>query len=328
MIRHVMASAALVAVTLVTTDLYFGYAATDEHELVTAANTTSPVPPVGQDDQGAEPAPPVNLPKLHSSQRPPSDPFTALLTPPIGGPPGVIPPIVGTPQRPSPLPAAVREVFVGDFGTGDFSQWGTCQSVLMNAPCSGYDLRHHSMQLVDGPRKGVKAAHFQVRDGDIPEFGGGERSEVSAWNDEALTHEGDERWYEFSMRFPEDFRNPQGGWFIVMQWHSGSGSPPLAINISNEGTVDIGGDGVDHDKKTIGKVRPGEWVDYVLHAKFSNSASEGFVEAWENGVQTVERYNRATMSSDENYLKMGIYRDDEDSGTAEVSIAGVRIAAP
>ncbi|MHA6795991.1 heparin lyase I family protein [Pseudonocardia bannensis] len=327
MIRHVMASAALVAVTLVTTDLYFSHAAADEHELVTAANTTQPVPPADQDDRGVEPQPPATRPKLHSSQRPPSDPFTALLTPPIGGLPGVIPPIVG-PERPSPVPAGLREVFVGDFGTGDFSQWETCQSVLMNAACSGYRLTHHSMQLVDGPRQGVKAAHFEVRDGDVPDFGGGERSEVAAHNEGALTREGDERWYEFSMRFPENFRNPQGGWFIVMQWHSGSGSPPLAIDISNDGDIYIGGDGVEHEKKSIGKVRPGEWVDYVLHAKFSNSASTGFVEAWENGVQTVQRYNRATMSSDENYLKMGIYRDDEDSGTAEVSIAGLRVTAP
>jgi hypothetical protein len=129
------------------------------------------------------------------------------------------------------------------------------------------------------------------------------------------------------MRLPEDFRTPRGDWFIVMQWHGGSGSPPLAIDLSR-GSVDVGGDGTDAPRRTIGPIRPGEWVDYVLHVRFSRSAESGFVEAWENGEPTVPRTARATMSSSENYLKQGIYRDEDAADGASVEFAGLRVTAP
>jgi len=114
----------------------------------------------------------------------------------------------------------------------------------------------------------------------------------------------------------------------VMQWHAGSGSPPLAIDLS-QGGVDIGGDGTDAPRRTIGPLRRGEWVNYVMHVGFSSDSSTGFVEAWENGKQTVRRTARATMSSGENYLKQGIYRDEEsDDGPTEVQFAGLRVTGP
>ncbi|WP_214369795.1 polysaccharide lyase [Pseudonocardia sp. H11422] len=248
----------------------------------------------------------------------------------------------------SVVPSDTTVVWEADYESGDLSEWDTCQNREVNESCSNYR-GGDSASVVSGDVVGQlgqrvgqvgqevgrageqvgRVARFVVGPGDVPDFGGGERSEVAAHSEAALTREGDERWYEFSLRFPEDFQNPvDGDWFIVMQWHSGSGSPPLAIEISPEGTVDIAGDGVDHDRQSIGPVRPGEWVDYTLHAGFSQDASQGFVEAWENGVQTVERYSRATMSSDENYLKMGIYRGNADSSTAEVWIDGPRVSAP
>ncbi|WP_214364591.1 polysaccharide lyase [Pseudonocardia sp. H11422] len=242
---------------------------------------------------------------------------------------------------PSMVPPDTTVVFEADYETGDLSEWDTCQNREVNGSCSSYR-GGDSASVISGDVVGRlgqqigrageqvgRVARFVVGPGDVPDFGGGERSEVAAHSEAALTREGDERWYEFSLRFAEDFPNPvEGDWFIVMQWHSGSGSPPLAIEISPEGTVDIAGDGVDHERQTIGPVRPGEWVDYTLRAGFSQDPAQGFVEAWENGVQTVERYARATMSSDENYLKMGIYRGNADSSTAEVWIDGPRVSAP
>lgn len=132
------------------------------------------------------------------------------------------------------------------------------------------------------------------------------------------------------MKFSENFINPTGGWFIVMQWHAGEGgSPALAINISDDGSVDIGGDGTDEPELPIGPVHRGEWTDYVLHVKFSTDHDTGFVEAWENGERTVPRTPRTTMTTGENDLKMGIYRD-EDVGDppAEVLFSGLRVTGP
>jgi hypothetical protein len=294
---------------------------------LTAAVLTSATMAVDSADEGD----PV-FPGLSSLPLPrdPEPPAPAEPTPPAPAPPEPTGPTgPAEPAKPEPPRVAVGRnvVFVADYETGDFSQWGTCQSALVNGSCDGVG-GDRAMKIVpaDVPGGGRFAALFTVRNGDVPEFGGGERSEVSENEAGAETREGDERWYEWSMRLPEDFRTPRGGWFIVMQWHAGSGSPPLAIDLS-KGTVDIGGDGTDAPRRTIGPLRRGEWVDYVLHVKFSRSDS-GFVEAWENGKQTVPRLHRPTMSSSENYLKQGIYRDDAGDGTAQVEFGGLRVTAP
>lgn len=234
------------------------------------------------------------------------------------------------PTMPSaPVPVGSREVFVGDYETGDFSQWGTCQSAVTNSGCDAVGRGNRSMRIVGAPdaHQGRFAARYDLGPGDVPNFGGGERTEVRAGAAGADVRAGDERWYQFSMKFPTDFENPTGGWFIVMQWHAGSGSPPMAININRDGAVQIGGDGVPSaPKKTLGPVRRGEWVDYTLHVRFSRSAADGFVEGWENGRQTVPRTARASMTSGSNYLKQGIYRDTGPS--TSVMLDGLRVTAP
>ncbi|MGD9526380.1 MAG: heparin lyase I family protein [Dehalococcoidia bacterium] len=212
------------------------------------------------------------------------------------------------------LPPTVTSLFSDDFEGGDLAKWGTCQAAGINGDCAGLSAAD-GMGVVEDPQRG-RVAQFSVVDGKQAEMGG-ERSEVRDSNNPGtLVKEGDERWYAWSMKFPADFPDPDGGWNIVMQWHAGGGSPPLALDISR-GTLDIGGDGVDAPRETIGPLRRGEWMDYVLHVGFS--PDNGFVEAWENGVQTVPRTTRPTMSSGENYFKMGIYRDPNATGDAEVA---------
>lgn len=257
----------------------------------------------------------------------PAVPVVAAGAAPTELPVEVAPPVPAVPQ----VGVGRSVVFLADYETGDLSQWGTCQSALVNGSCDDLGGGDRAMRVVEAqaPDGGRYAARFIVRNGDIPEFGGGERSEVSENEAGAETREGDERWYEWSMRLPADFTNPTGGWFIVMQWHAGDGSPPLAIDISRNGTVDIGGDGSGEPRRTIGPVRPGEWVTYVLHVGFSRDSDTGFVEAWENGELRVPKTYRATMSSSENYLKQGIYRDEEaGDGPTEVQFAGLRVTAP
>lgn len=316
--RAMLTAAAFAALLLTTIEVVESYAPTPGQLLlsdqVVATPTTVPSPQrdrSGPTEVTPPPAPPTSAAGA-TVRRVPS---TSTTTGPAA------------PARPV-VPVGKKSVFVGDYSTGNLSQWDMCQGKFINNPCGTRSSINYALNVIkDGLRAGVPAAKFVVRDGDVPDFGGGERSEVSDSSPGALTHEGDERWYQWSMKFPENFENPQGGWFIVMQWHAGSGSPPLAINISNDGTVDVGGDGVDHPKRTLGPVRRGQWVDYTLHVKFSRDSDVGFVEGWENGVKTVQKTNRATMSSDENYLKQGIYRDSDDSGTAEVWLAGFKVTS-
>ena len=120
------------------------------------------------------------------------------------------------------VPIGSREVFRGDFDAGDLTQWRTAQTKDHNGRPGTYDTR--SISVRDGGPRHPTAARFEVRDGDVPSFGGGERAEVRV-EDAGDVRSGDERWYEFSLMF-EPGPNPTGGWFIPMQWHAVDNSPP------------------------------------------------------------------------------------------------------
>ena len=286
----------------------------------TPTPTPTPTPPVTPRSTTAGPtSPPAEQyepPRPRTAPGSESRPYLGPYIPPM--------PRAGEPT----VPVGSHQLFVGDYESGDFSQWDICQTATTNSGCRSFARGDRTMQIVqDDVRQGRYAARFDIQPGDVPDFGGGERAEVRSDAAGAVVHEGDERWYQWSMKFPADFQNPTGVWFIVMQWHAGSGSPPLAINIGDDGNVQIGGDGLKGEgRQTLGPVRRGEWVDYTLHVKFSRDHDGGFVEGWENGRQTVPRTARASMTSDENYLKQGIYRD---TGPAtSVLIDGLRVTAP
>lgn len=284
----------------------------------TASTTTPPKPPVSI----AVPTGPLPVGGL---------PTVPGLLP--GSPESVMPTAAARPAEYPPVPVGSKTYFVGDYDTGGFGQWNNCQSVVLNSSCAGVKSTHYSMRLMPTPaaRQGPFAGRFEVHPGDKPNFGGGERSEVASTSPGALTHEGDERWYQWSMYVPPDFPTPRGEYFITMQWHAGNtGSPPLAVLVSKNGTVDVGGDGADAQSRrprTIGPLQPGRWTDYVLHVGFSRDKAKGFVEAWQNGQLTVPRYARQTMVDDENYLKQGIYRR-ADGSDAVVWLDGLRVTGP
>lgn len=258
--------------------------------------------------------------------------FGGVMNPTPPTPP--TPPVVTPP--PSPVPPGLRQLFLGNYDTGNFSQWAMLQAKGINAPpppnyCT------YSACVKDGGPGHPTAARFELRDGDVPPFGGGERVEVSvaSWHASrgGVVAEGDERWYQFSLKFEEDWQNPRHGpnsWFMVMQWIPTSAEPPrLTIQVTQDNFLELGGafETVPYRRK-IAPVRPGEWVDYVVHVKFSKDPNVGWVEAYENGELVVERHSRATLSPSGagSQLKQGIYRDAESSGTQVVWHDGMIIS--
>ena len=81
-------------------------------------------------------------------------------------------------------------------------------------------------------------------------------------------------------------------------------------------------------RRTIGPVRRGQWVDYVLHVKFSRNAGSGFVEAWENGKQTVQRTNRGDDGRRRELPQAGHLPRLELRGTVALTMDGLRVTAP
>ncbi len=229
------------------------------------------------------------------------------------------------------VPVGGRLIFVGDFETGDFSQWTQCQSRRYSGSCKGEGTEFYGMRVTpDDRRQGAYAARFEVRDGDKPSWGGGERAEVARYNT-GRVHEGDERWYEFSLKFDPTFPATVGGGFLmVMQWHSGGdGTPPMALEVAGDGQLVLTGHTPGAPAPmVIGDISRGQWIDYVVHAKFSRSAGTGFAEVFRNGALAVPMHPRVNMESHSNYLKMGIYRDYRATTTAVMWADGMRVTAP
>jgi hypothetical protein len=243
--------------------------------------------------------------------------------------------IADSPAVPSKTPASavVRvgslPIFQGDFESGTFGQWTQCQNRAYSGPCKEMPPGFYGMQVVsDRARQGQYAARFELRDGDHPAWGGGERAEMARYK-EARVQEGDERWYEFSLMFDLAFPSEATEYFMVIQWHGADDAPPpMALQVTREGQLIMTGHGPDAPPVVIGDIARGEWVDYVVHARFSQSSATGWAEVYRNGALTVPRHARVNMNSRFDYFKMGLYRNTEATSTAVLWVDGVRVTAP
>jgi hypothetical protein len=221
-----------------------------------------------------------------------------------------------------------RVVFVGDFETGDFSQWTQCQNRRFSGRCKSDHVEFYGMRVVGGTavHQGHHAARFELRNGDKPKWSEGERAEVARYN-KGMVREGDERWYQFSLRFSRTFPVVTGRYLVVMQWHGDNNRPPpMSLSVQGNGRLVLAGNSVGAPTKVIGDIARGQWVDYVVHVKFSRT--RGWAEVWRNGIKTVPLHVRANMDSATNYLKTGLYRDVHEKATAVMWVDGLRVTAP
>lgn len=218
---------------------------------------------------------------------------------------------------------AAEPLFVGDYSTGNFSQWPTVQVKGYNDSASDY-IPTSSARVVKDQEKG-NVARFEVRPGDVPPFGGGERAEVQGGT-ETGGAEGQTRWYQFSTKFDPSFPMDHAdlGWAVTNQWHAyAGGSPPvswttsmkngfwsLTIERQSEPDVYLGHLSIFDTPLDVGR-----WHDVMMQIRWSSSDSEGWVRLWLNGerqtfVDGTDTYRVRTLipGTAEVYYKEGMYR--------------------
>jgi len=67
----------------------------------------------------------------------------------------------------------------------------------------------------------------------------------------------------------------------------------------------------DEQNFELGRLRPGEWNDFLFHVKWSSNPSDGLVEVWLNGKQVVPSTPIATLFEGSGvYVRQGFYRGD------------------
>ena len=172
-------------------------------------------------------------------------------------------------------------------------------------------------------RKGPTALRMELRHGDC--FTAYPHQPAREWDDCTRDRERSEIrekwyapiekgiWYSFSMYIPEDYE-----WMypkqIFFQWHGGDWGPNVYFQLKRDKfLIDILTE--EHQTTTqheVGELPRGEWIDFVVYAKWTKYDS-GFFVLNING-QEVWDYQGATMDPKTYdlgkgpYVKMGIYR--------------------
>lgn len=227
----------------------------------------------------------------------------------------------------APVAASSQRLFVGDYATGDFSQWPLMATRFYGSPTGmlpGKDyVDEYPATIVKDADKG-NAARYEVRKGDF--VGSTESSQVTTTAVATGGMEGQTTWYSFSARFDASFPKNHAtlGWGVTNQWHEGSnegGSPPVSMNVGMRngywslGIVpqDAPGD-PDGDAYSVWDVPLGTaWHDIKLQIHWSTT--NGWIRLWHNGVRqsllgSVDTFPVATLIPGTNsvYYKEGYYR--------------------
>jgi len=231
------------------------------------------------------------------------------------------------------IPATATKIACLDYDRPVSEQWGAYSGKC--PPVTDFNLDHNNLRI-PSTDPSVNSMHYMVsgtctkEDPIIGTGGISRRAEISSHVQPTDAVEGDERWYYLAIKPAADMPTPTANYFLVTQWHPKTNrSPTLSINFHNAGTVDIG---EDH-KLIIGPLRKGSWTDYVLHVKFSSSPlgykkGTGWVEAWENGVQTIQKTPFAALPDKSVFIKQGIYGAQGESGKQDVWHDGMTVWMP
>ena len=189
-----------------------------------------------------------------------------------------------------------QTLFVGDFETGDLSQWPYVERCATNRVVV-YSTAN-APTGAPAPRAGKYAVQFHVLDTDVAPCTSTDnpRAELDSPN---LFSPGDDRWEAWSVYVPTNHPAPActtncpNGTFFAFQTDYGA---PFDGPASIGWFFDFGvspnlfsmdrGQQYNDDQPWLSSLITGQWVDFLVHKKFSNADDgTGFVEAWENGNQ-------------------------------------------
>jgi hypothetical protein len=219
----------------------------------------------------------------------------------------------------SSLPATAGIFYYANYENQDFHG-----SATIAICCS------HSAQIVTSPvRHGNRAVKFTLNSDDQGIISGKWRSSIvrAELMRFGTGYVGDTRWYGLSINIDPTWydgtRDPNGT--IVAQWHRNSDpgesgkAPHLAIMVKGDNwhiwSLSDPRPLTTHNPPSykkivwdVGKIPKGQWVDWVVYAKWSYQA-DGILKIWQNGNLIVSHVG-PNVFNDKNpeYVKWGIYK--------------------
>ena len=202
--------------------------------------------------------------------------------------------------------ARAAPVWIGDFETGDLSQWDGA-------------LNGDHITVVGAPVvQGSSAARIELTN-DAVWPNGLKRVELHHSPDPARTAEGAETWFAWSFQLPDEL--PTDPSQQIGYWESNqSYQQMMAFEVEGQLIRFI-----THKPsyqvhwEADGMVTPGVWHRIALHVKWSKDGGQGFVDVWFDGSQVVTQGAAQTLADDNaHFTQVGLLRGPADFQDAPV----------
>ncbi|GAA4914488.1 polysaccharide lyase-like protein [Actinomycetospora succinea] len=185
-----------------------------------------------------------------------------------------------------------------------------------------YNEQDGAPREVSSPSGHGQALEFSLQGGD-------QRSELLPRVPDG--REGDVYYYGYRGRLADDFPVDAQRFQIIMQWHhyGDEGSPPVAIAVQDGRLMITGGDNDRNEayQQAIAPIRPGDEIDIIVRIVFSRDPEKGTVDVWSGGRRTVTAFHPpdGTLYDDGDYMKVGLYRSEDLSDPASLTLDDVAV---
>ncbi|HLX81851.1 MAG TPA: FG-GAP-like repeat-containing protein [Burkholderiales bacterium] len=158
-------------------------------------------------------------------------------------------------------------------------------------------------------------------DSNVDGSGTNERDDLEYPPTSGYCNQGQEEWWAHSVYFPDGYVVPPSGstwnWGVVFDFHhTGSSGQPnfeiasiptgLVFQIAGGSTIVNGPSDPGYYSVPIGPVVKDTWYDFVYHIKWSSN-SDGYFQAWVNGVQKMNFSGPTLYAGQACYLKLANY---------------------
>jgi hypothetical protein len=179
--------------------------------------------------------------------------------------------------------------------------------------------------IVGFGRDGGTAVRLHTEPGDDNVAGSGDMQRTDLYLAQAggapvVFNEGEEHWWSISILFPDDFVFPTWQRYALAGFHhtgpTGQGNFTLGFErgaglpTSATGVLMFRGYGGTQDSglftAPVGLVLKNVWYDFVFHVRWS-SGSDGFFDAWVNGVKKLSHRGPTLYAGQGVYLKLANY---------------------
>ena len=221
-------------------------------------------------------------------------------------------------------------------GTGVTAGTGTSTGTVSNTPPAGSDFYcsfENSPQdcgfreqakvagratLTSVSRAGSRGVRLQTQPGDSAVSGSDswERDDLTLDQSTSGCYAGAEQWWAHSLFFPSDYVVSSAGNVVAAFHHTGGEGQanfqilalPDGLRFTGAGgsTIATRSSSPGYHQTMLGQLVKNQWYDFVYHVKWS-SGSDGYMDAWVNGVKKMAYRGPTLYTGQGCYLKLANY---------------------